>query len=301
MWIKQKKRGGKKMNKKILISVLLIVLLAFGAGLGTMAWFTSNVKSDDNVLVAGTLVLNDGESITVQQLGEVNLGNMQPGDEEQFQFAIKNNGSLDLKYRLRLTDISGGLTEGEYPLEISYDGENWEVINDDYSDDFILAAEAEDTHILHIRFPQLAGNEYQEATGQFTIIAEATQINAPWPSEEEPEEPQEPQEPEVIATELKLNQNPTSYTPGGPGSNGQFLATISGRLVREDTYSDGNVVVTNGSGRIRVTYRYYIQNPGPGPGGRWENGSIEFDITGEYNIPLPQRVQNNSVTVTLIN
>lgn len=86
------------MKKRLVLTLMLIGLLAFGAGLGTYAWFTSTATSTDNVFETGTLNLdvnnNNGEPFALN-LGTIN--NMQPGDlTDEVSVNIKNDGSLDL-------------------------------------------------------------------------------------------------------------------------------------------------------------------------------------------------------------
>lgn len=95
-----------KMNKKALLSLALIGILAFGVGLGTYAWFTSTAVSTDNTFESGTLMLNTNGTIDdpnttdaafTLDLGA--LGNLKPGDitsEESVE--IKNDGSLNLAW-----------------------------------------------------------------------------------------------------------------------------------------------------------------------------------------------------------
>ncbi|WP_353892421.1 TasA family protein [Proteinivorax hydrogeniformans] len=81
--------------KKALI-VVLAGMLAFGAGLGTMAWFSDEVVSENNQFTAGTLELSK-ENVEFN-LGEI-IGNMAPGDvSEEATIEILNDGSLDLAW-----------------------------------------------------------------------------------------------------------------------------------------------------------------------------------------------------------
>ena len=86
------------MSKKAMVSLLLIGLMAFGAGIGTYAWFTSQATSTGNTFTAGTLTVGLDHGDTVElNLGDT--GNMQPGDvTEQIEVMVTNDGSLDLAY-----------------------------------------------------------------------------------------------------------------------------------------------------------------------------------------------------------
>lgn len=87
------------MSKKAMVSLLLIGLMAFGAGLGTYAWFTSQATSAGNTFSAGNLVvdLNDNARNETFDLGVI--GNMQPGDKTgEAVFEFLNTGSLNLAW-----------------------------------------------------------------------------------------------------------------------------------------------------------------------------------------------------------
>lgn len=88
------------MNKKLIISLVMVGIMAFGAGLGSYAWFTSAATSNDNVFQAGTLQLdvnNDVEGAYTLELGEIS--NIQPGDVmNEEEIVITNEGTLDLAW-----------------------------------------------------------------------------------------------------------------------------------------------------------------------------------------------------------
>lgn len=84
------------MKRNIIISLILIGLLAFGAGFGTYAWFTSQAVSGNNEFKSGTIKLKElGESDF--KLGAID--NMAPGDvTDVATIEIKNIGTLDLAW-----------------------------------------------------------------------------------------------------------------------------------------------------------------------------------------------------------
>ncbi|HYE12649.1 MAG TPA: TasA family protein [Patescibacteria group bacterium] len=96
------------MNKKVIISLVLVALMGFGTAIGTYAWFTSQATSNDNVFTAGTLTvgLNTNELEGVEKNFAV-TGNLQPGDTitrdaignaGYAKIEIVNEGNLDLFY-----------------------------------------------------------------------------------------------------------------------------------------------------------------------------------------------------------
>lgn len=82
------------MSKKTLLSVLLVAVLVFAAGLGTFAWFTDSAKSNQNI-ESGTLIIDLQRDYDVEH--EIGFGNMLPGDTtDTIRFVIKNDGTTNL-------------------------------------------------------------------------------------------------------------------------------------------------------------------------------------------------------------
>ncbi|HHV71631.1 MAG TPA: hypothetical protein GXX38_03335 [Clostridia bacterium] len=171
------------MNKKMLISLMLIGVLTFAIGMGTFAYFTSEAVSEDNVFTAGTLEIEGpGENFAG---GMYEVENIYPGWEDQVDVTVKNIGTLPFKYRMKLDAFEGGLTSGANPLQIKVNDGQWMNIGD--FDSVVLndganggiAPGEEDTFTVYFRFPAAAGNEYQGASASLDFSFDATQINNP--------------------------------------------------------------------------------------------------------------------------
>jgi len=81
------------MNKKILMSIMTIGLVAMLAGTGLYAWFTDVETSTGNTFTAGTLNL-DGTDMASFTFGTI--GNMAPGDITGWaNITVKSGGSLN--------------------------------------------------------------------------------------------------------------------------------------------------------------------------------------------------------------
>ena len=104
------------MNKKILVSLIVIGVVAAIAIGGTSAYFSDTEKSENNTFTAGTMDLNiDGANTAVQTM---NLSNKAPGDSGNERSLLKNVGSLDGEL-----DIAMG-TVTNYPCTDATYGKN---------------------------------------------------------------------------------------------------------------------------------------------------------------------------------
>jgi len=95
------------MNKKIIISLSVISIVAAIVIGGTAAYFSDTETSKNNTFAAGTMDLDiDGDDTIVQTM---NLSNKAPGDSGSESATLKNSGSLDGEL-----DIAMGVVEN-YP------------------------------------------------------------------------------------------------------------------------------------------------------------------------------------------
>lgn len=93
------------LNKKMLLSVLILSVVATVAGAGTWAYFDSSQTANDNTITSGTLILTPGSSA----LDVFNIGPLAPGDSG-------NAKTLNL--------VNDGNLNGYLYAEISASGEN---------------------------------------------------------------------------------------------------------------------------------------------------------------------------------
>ena len=118
------------MNKKILISLSVIGIVAAVAIGGTYAWFKDTAKSEGNTFGTGELNIvlgGDGSESTPY----FNVGNMVPGDTETAYLVIKNpNASIDSLFRVyavKTEDLKGlssklKISATLHPKEYGYAG-----------------------------------------------------------------------------------------------------------------------------------------------------------------------------------
>ncbi len=181
------------MSKKLLLSLLLIGVLAIGAGLGTYAWFTAEAKSEDNVFEVGTFKL--------ESQGKVfELKNAEPGGEiSTKKLTVKNTGSLPMILKAELTPTfyqaskKATLNFGDYfeiKATISYtDGikekplyiSEWMSVKD-FADfvskewnQFTFEPKHELKVDFKLRLNEDAGNEYQGGSVEAALIIQARQ------------------------------------------------------------------------------------------------------------------------------
>jgi predicted ribosomally synthesized peptide with SipW-like signal peptide len=92
--------------KKILISLLTVVIVGAGAVGATRAFFTATQTSSDNKLTAGTMILNIlDQNLNSAFASRVLKTNWQPGENVLVNFDVKNDGSLPIQLRGAATGI----------------------------------------------------------------------------------------------------------------------------------------------------------------------------------------------------
>lgn len=112
------------MNKKILVSLLLVGLVGFALGWGTYSQF-SDTETTTATFTAGTLNLKVGNDDPVSW--KINLTDLLPGCSSSQSVAINNSGSVNGNLSISfssLEDEENGLTEPELVLgDTEPDGE----------------------------------------------------------------------------------------------------------------------------------------------------------------------------------
>ena len=200
-----------KNTKRALLSSVLALFLCFAMLLGTTyAWFTDSVTSAGNKIVAGTLDVDlflwnsETESIEITEesapifgAGSLAQNNnaetlWEPGKTQVAYLSIKNNGSLDLKYRvaIKVYDVENDLIDVlEY--DIIPDAQFGEVTawanegiavqegtNTTEAEEVALGAGDEHFFALSVHMLETATNEYQNGSVSFDIKVLATQIDS---------------------------------------------------------------------------------------------------------------------------
>jgi predicted ribosomally synthesized peptide with SipW-like signal peptide len=108
------------MNRKILLSILMIAVTAAFVGMATYALFNSTVSSSNNQFVAGTMNLTvDGAST----LAPLNFANLTPGWTQTKTYALHNSGNVVGRGQVFLNNfVDAGALADNVTLAVDQDG-----------------------------------------------------------------------------------------------------------------------------------------------------------------------------------
>ena len=160
------------LNKKMLLSLLVIGVVSVSAGAGTWAYFTDEEVTSGNTFTAGTVDLSlDAETITI----ELGADNMKPGDSKTLTIPLSNLGTLDFDYEAVVTTDSATATslfavQGVAP-------ENTPATATITSGEIgtLTALTGTGEVVVTVTLPTTAGNEYQGDIGLVTVTITADQ------------------------------------------------------------------------------------------------------------------------------
>ena len=331
-----------KATKKALVSSVLALVMCFTMLLGTtFAWFTDSVTSSGNVIQAGKLDVelykwNDtvdaehANATAISESSEPIFGKAdsttanantadtlwEPGKTQTVYLSIKNNGTLDLKYKvaLEVTNITNGLNEVlTYVInnDVQYGGLEKTDLPADWSncskvvsginiatEDVALEAGAEHFFALSVHMDELAGNEYQNGNITFNIKVLAGQLA----SEEDSFDNQYDADaiyPEISGASVPVESNKSFYElevreKGNhnaiatavilAGSVGADVSELTFNAEKVDTYQHGNIVVEGASEAL--TYDLSV-------GGLKSNN----DIAVKVELRIPEGLDPQTVKV----
>jgi predicted ribosomally synthesized peptide with SipW-like signal peptide len=101
-----RKRGGeKRMDKKILVSMMVIGLVAALAGAGLYAYFSDTETSSGNTFTAGTLDLKVDGKDDPEVPVYFEVSDVKPGDSGSKNIVLSNVGSIDGVAYLTFTNV----------------------------------------------------------------------------------------------------------------------------------------------------------------------------------------------------
>ena len=199
-----------KSTKRALVSSVMALFLCFAMLLGTTyAWFTDSVTSDGNIIKSGTLDVEmfwakgteDPASATWEDASTkaiFDYDNWEPGYVDVKHVQIKNNGTLALKYQVKIV-ANGEVSDLSDVIDVYYVDpaqaitDRAQLTADNYLGTLtaVLAGldetasgklEAEEAHTitLALKMQEGAGNQYQNKSigTDFSVIVLATQATA---------------------------------------------------------------------------------------------------------------------------
>lgn len=187
-------------NKALISAILTAALMAGGAVGGTLAWFTSESKTDVSITAGTVKVESSVELVGAYSLGVartdgtfenggtyeltdtlLKLDKMTPGDSVVLKVVASNASDVNIKWRIKANksgELASGLefkvfTDAALTTEASAMG-TWS----DPTTEQNLG-----TYYVSIKLPEEAGNEYQGKTAQIGLVVEAVQGNKATPAD----------------------------------------------------------------------------------------------------------------------
>ena len=201
-----------KSTKRALLVSLLALLTCVSMLVGsTFAWFTDSVTSAGNKIQAGNLDVDlylwtaEGQSVEITDesapifgAGSIAQNNnaetlWEPGKTQVAYLSIKNNGSLDLKYKVAVDVRDADEEQNLYEVmkyaiinDAQYaDVTAWDAtkgvsvvpgVNATQANDVALKAGEEHFFALSIHMDEAAGNQYMNGQVDFDVRVLATQL-----------------------------------------------------------------------------------------------------------------------------
>lgn len=103
--IKLKNDGGMKMSKKRLMIIMLVAILAFTLGMGTIAYYTKTFTSSDNIVRAARFEVDSNGTLDEDVEFDLSGDPVYPGIEKDiYEFEInKKKTEVPVEYKIKLT------------------------------------------------------------------------------------------------------------------------------------------------------------------------------------------------------
>lgn len=189
------------MKKKLVITAALTAaLMAAGAIGGTIAYFTSEAKTDISITAGIVKVEANVELVKATSLGVertdgtfenggtydfsnavLTLEKMTPGDAAVLKVVAQNSSNVNIKWRIKKAvsgELAAGLQYGVYTdAELTQEASSlgtWSAVTTEAN----LG-----TYYVVVSLPEEAGNEYQNKSAQISLVVEAVQGNKETPED----------------------------------------------------------------------------------------------------------------------
>ena len=261
-----------KNTKRALLSSVLALFLCFAMLLGTTyAWFTDSVTSAGNIIQSGTLDVEmywadgteapDSATWTDASTGAIfNYDKWEPGYVEVRHIKIANEGTLALKYQIKIV-ANGEVSDLADVIDVYYVdpaqqiADRAELTADkkigtltavlaglDATASGELAANTADTITLALKMQESAGNEYQNKSigSDFSVILMATQDNVEKDAFDEDYD-------DIEIPEMHIeNINGVTYGEGADGN--YYMISVDDYTLTTFTVDENVTVLGTGNG-----------------------------------------------------
>ena len=277
-----------KSTKRALLTSVMALFLCFAMLLGTTyAWFTDSVVSNNNIIKSGTLDVEmywaygteapDSATWTDASTGAIfNYDKWEPGYVEVRHIKIANEGTLALKYQIKIV-ANGEVSDLADVIDVYYVDPAQQIadrtaLTDDNKlgtlTDVLanlantangeLPAGENDTITLALKMQESAGNEYQNKSigSDFSVILMATQLTAETDSFDD--------QYDFDATyTAEIDQLKTKLAAAQSGETVEYALTHDAYIDSMIKVPNGVTLVLNGNGHqaiVNTAYPFYVNN-----------------------------------------
>ena len=277
----------KQTKKALLLSVFMLVV-CLGMLIGTTyAWFTDSVSSGGNIIQAGNLDIEmywadgteapDSATWTDASTGAIfNYDKWEPGYVEVRHIKIANEGTLALKYQIKIV-ANGEVSDLADVIDVYYVDPAQQIadrtaLTDDNKlgtlTDVLanlantangeLPAGENDTITLALKMQESAGNEYQNKSigSDFSVILMATQLTAETDSFDD--------QYDFDATyTAEIDQLKAKLAAAQSGETVEYALTHDAYIDSMIKVPNGVTLVLNGNGHqaiVNTAYPFYVNN-----------------------------------------
>ena len=277
-----------KTTKRALFSSVIALLVCFTMLIGTtFAWFTDSVTSANNIIKSGNLDVEmfwaegteDPATAAWEDASETAIfdyDNWEPGYVDVKHVQIKNNGTLALKYQVKIM-ANGEVSDLSDVIDVYYVDPAQAITNraqltaDNYLGTLtaVLAGldttasgklEAEEAHTitLALKMQESAGNQYQNKSigTDFSVIVLATQATA----EEDSFDDQYDKDAKYTA---EIDQLKAKLATAQSGDTVEYALTHDAYIDSMIKVPNGVTLVLNGNGHqaiVNTAYPFYVNN-----------------------------------------
>ena len=277
-----------KSTKRALLMSALALLMCVSMLIGsTFAWFTDSVTSSGNIIKSGTLDVEmywadgteapDSATWTDASTGAIfNYDKWEPGYVEVRHIKIANEGTLALKYQIKIV-ANGEVSDLADVIDVYFVDPAVQVADRTALDNIepvgtlneVLAgmpgnasgdlqAEEVDTITLALKMQESAGNEYQNKSigSDFSVILMATQLTAETDSFDD--------QYDFDATyTAEIDQLKTKLAAAQSGETVEYALTHDAYIDSMIKVPNGVTLVLNGNGHqaiVNTAYPFYVHN-----------------------------------------